>query len=113
MNKKGLILVEILVVVTIIGILAGVLLVVFGPARIKGKDTKISSSMLELQQLAESIYLDDGSYNNFTTANAKVAVIENDLHGLGSSPLTIEKSSTQFCAFAPMISKNSCPAPCA
>ena len=123
-NKKhqSFTLVEILVIITIIGILAGIILVAMGPARERAKDSRIESDMLQLQNLAENIYLDDSNYNNLncsvidevtdncTCDDEFLEAFCEDLLVLESS-LTIEKSSTQYCAFVPLHSENNCSSP--
>lgn len=101
--NKGFTLIEILVVIAIIGILAGIILVAMGPVREKGKDTKIESNMLQLQQLAENLYLDNGTYDNLDPVSSpEVAAIENDIIAQGGSSLTIKKPSSPadtYCAY--------------
>ncbi|HDZ54781.1 MAG TPA: type II secretion system protein [Candidatus Nealsonbacteria bacterium] len=100
--NKGFTLIELLVVITIIGILAGIILVAMGSVREKAKDTKIESNMLQLQQLAENLYLDYGNYDNVDpTISSEIAAIENDIITQGGSPLTIKTPlpADTYCAY--------------
>lgn len=115
-NLGGFTLIELLVVITIIGILAGVILVAMGSAREKAKDVRIKTNMLQIQNLAEGFYLDEGNYGNFDCSvvgpdclcsdEALEALCE-DIYTQGSS-LTIEKPSSspvdQYCSYADLIS---------
>ena len=103
-KHRAFTLAEILIVITIIGILAGIILVVMGPAREKGKDTKIESSMLQLQQLAEGFYLDNGNYDNVDPAQSpEIAALMLDTSNQGG-PVYIRKplaptSVDRYCSY--------------
>lgn len=61
-KSKGFTLTEIIVVIAIIGILLGIVFVAIGPARKRAKDARIKSDLLQIQNRAENIYLDQGDY---------------------------------------------------
>ena len=96
-------LIELLVVIAIIGILAGIILVLVGPAREKAKDTKIKSNMLQLQQVAENIYLDEGNYSKVGPAQSpEIASLVEDIVNQGGmvyfyKPLS---SINRYCAYS-------------
>jgi len=105
-KSRGFTLTEIMVVIAIIGILVGVVLVAMGPVRKRAKDARIVSDMLQLQNLAENIYLDEGNYDKVDPAlSLEIAAIGNDISTQGSS-LIIEKASPayKYCAYASLVS---------
>ena len=71
-NKKGLTLIELLIVVAILGILAGLVLVVLDPSYFfgKGRDSRRRSDLDSVKAALEQYYLDNGrEYPNVTYTN--------------------------------------------
>lgn len=77
-RDKGFTLVELLVVIVIIGILAGIAIPLFLSQRKKGVDAGIKSDLKALATIEETVYVDAAAYTVDTTA----------LKGQGWSPTT-------------------------
>ncbi len=115
-KRQGFTLIEIMVVIAVIAILAGIVLVAFGPARKQAKDSRIESDMNQLQNFAENLYLEEGNYDNVDPVlSPEIAALESDIIAQqGSSPgLIIEKPSSpppadQYCVYASLNSFNNC-----
>ena len=65
-KDKGFTLVELLVVVVIIGILAGIAIPLFLTQKQKGVDASIKSDIKNAATLQETYYIDNGSYGSTT-----------------------------------------------
>src|SRR2546422_562625 len=61
-NKKGFTLIEILIVVAIIALLASIVLVGLGPARVKGRDARRVADIRQMQNALEIWNTKCGSY---------------------------------------------------
>lgn len=59
-NKKGFTLIEILVVITIIGLAVSIILVALSPSRKKGKDSRIQQDLVQAGTQAAMIYNETG-----------------------------------------------------
>jgi len=111
-KSRGFTLTEIMVVIAIIGILAGIVFVAMGPARKQAKDTRIKSDMLQLRNLAENFYLDEGNYDKVICDRAlspEIAALCDDIDNVTNqaNSVTIEKPSSpylpnRYCAYAPL-----------
>ncbi len=70
LTKKGFTLVELLVVISIIGLLSTIAIVSLGSARAKSRDTKRIADMKQLSTALEQFYSDQGGYPAVTAALA-------------------------------------------
>ncbi len=66
MKNKGFTLIELLIVITIIGILAGVTLASLGDARVRGKDTGKIRALQETRSALQLYYTENGYYPSGT-----------------------------------------------
>jgi prepilin-type N-terminal cleavage/methylation domain-containing protein len=102
-KKKGFTLIELIVVVAVMGILAGIIFVAMGPARKKAKDSKMQNSLIQLQSVAERIYLDERNYNKVDPGQSpEILALQNDIAAQGGD-LKISKSSSPasyYCAYS-------------
>lgn len=118
MNKKhqrGFTLIELLVVIAIIGILAALVLVALGNARVKANEARIITNVSQLRILAEVMYdANNASYllpksfetcfDNPSTANCS-GDLENSIPALkadtlaaySASALNVEATADTFC----------------
>jgi len=69
-NKRGFTLVELLVVISIIGILAGVVIVSVNSARVKARDNKRQVDIDTVSQSLELYYAQNKNYPTSTTFNS-------------------------------------------
>jgi len=67
LTKKGFTLVELLVVISIIGLLSTIAIVSLGSARAKSRDTKRIADMKQFSTALEQYYSDQGGYPAVTT----------------------------------------------
>ena len=72
-DEQGFTLIELLVVILIIGILAAIAIPSFLNQREKAQDTEAKTTARTAQTAAESIYVENQSYQTVTPASLKVA----------------------------------------
>lgn len=110
-TKKGYTLVELIVIIAIIGILFGIIFVVAGPVRKQAKDTRIKSSLLQIQNRAERIYLDGGKYDNVCDScpgcDTEICSLGQDIANQGGSLNITFKSPYQYCAYSELVDPSS------
>jgi len=82
-NGAGFTLLELLVVIAIIGILASVILIAVGTARVKARDAKRAGDMRQMVTALDQYYIQNGTYPTGT-----LAVDPNG--GLLSDPATLD-----------------------
>lgn len=113
--KKAFTLIELLIVIAIIGILAGIVLVSLTGALKKGKDSRIQADLKQVQSIAGMIMTDEGGYDslcaggtlneNHSTYGSQLGAIESDISAQGSTDLKCYASSTEYCVAAKLVSK--------
>lgn len=85
-KQRSFTLIEMLVVIAIIGILAGIILVALGGMRTKAKDSRIIAEMGQLRNAAPLYYADNGnSFNGFgcSVANPNINALCTDIAAQG------------------------------
>lgn len=83
-NKKGFTLIEILIVISVIGILASIVLVNLGGFRSRGRDARRIADLRTMQNALELYYANEGNYPAGDSA-ALYAAVE-ALPGIGKLP---------------------------
>jgi prepilin-type N-terminal cleavage/methylation domain-containing protein len=114
---KGFGLIELIIVIAVIGVLAGIILAALGPARNQAKDARIISDLHQLQNRAEIIYLDKGVYYwvEGTTprgvcwqegsCDSEILTLRRDINSQGGQTAIIS-SADKYCAYSKLISSN-------
>lgn len=118
-NQRGFGLIELLLVMAIFGILAGLILTSTDRSRRKSEDVRIKSGIRQMRVLAETYYNGNmHSYNGFDTcvespsvANCKdqqtndnVTILQSDMEDAYGQPNIIDAAAdaTQFCVTSPL-----------
>ena len=85
-NKKGFTLIEVLIVVSIIGILASIVLVGLGAFRTRGRDTRRLADIRQIQGGLELYYSKFGSYPLSVTFGALQTALQGATIGITKIP---------------------------
>jgi type IV pilus assembly protein PilA len=75
-KNQGFTLVELLIVIAIIGLLATIVLVSFGPVRNQARDTAIKANMSQMRLAAEIAYITDQVYTNTNQGEDYLAALD-------------------------------------
>jgi len=115
--KKAFTLIELLIVIAIIGILAGIVVVSLTGALKKGKDSRIQADLRQVTQIAGMIMSDKGSYDelcsggklNTTSGDYKnqLTTVQNDIQaqqGGTTVDLSCYASGNDYCVSARLVS---------
>lgn len=96
-DRKGFTLIEMLVVVAIIGILAGTVLTALGPARDKGRDARIISGMQNIAAILETKF-DGTQYPADSAIRADVQAAKSfaDMTSYGATNIKYETSGVEY-----------------
>ncbi len=113
-EERGIMLVELLVVMLIVGLLAAVAVPAFFNQRAKGDDAGAESNARNLQTLVEACYTDTADYSkcqtqaqipdsntfSFGTGPGQVQVIANPIGQGGVATMGVSKSGTTFAVYS-------------
>jgi prepilin-type N-terminal cleavage/methylation domain-containing protein len=106
--KKAFTLIELLTVISIIGILATAIIISINPARNQAKDARIRGDVQQLRNLAETYYNSNNfSYSGFSCSSANAATLCNDINSQSGSSPTIVATQTSTCIVARLASGGS------
>src|SRR3989344_5865679 len=91
-NKKGFTLIEILIVISVIGILASIVLVNLGGFRSRGRDARRISDLRTIQNALELYYANGGEY----PASGQLYTDVEALPGIGKLPTDPSAGNPQY-----------------
>jgi len=117
--KKAFTLIELLIVIAIIGILAGIVLVSLTGALKKGKDSRIQADLQQVRNIAGMIMSDTGSYDGLCnssnddlntshdTYSTQLSTLSNDIKTQQGGTLTLKcyASGNDYCISAALVAK--------
>ena len=89
LNKKGFTLIELMIVMTIIGILVSIAQPNFQKAIIRAKETSLRKSLFVLRDVIDQYYADHGNYPE----TLETLVEEHYIRAIPEDPLTRSKTS--------------------
>jgi prepilin-type N-terminal cleavage/methylation domain-containing protein len=110
--KKAFTLIELLIVIAIIGILAGIVLISLTGALKKGKDSRIQADLQQVRNIAGMIMSDTGSYdglcsggdlNTRGTYGSQLGSLRSDILAQGSAGIACYASGTEYCVSAQLV----------
>jgi prepilin-type N-terminal cleavage/methylation domain-containing protein len=104
---KAFTLIEILIVVSILGILMGITLRGMGGVRQRAYDVEVKSVVLDTRMAAEVYVIDKGTYKDFTPTRSDLPACA----GGGKPQTSFNSNYTQIAIYAPLCSqpgKNYC-----
>lgn len=85
MAKRAFTLIELIVVIAIIGILAGIVVASLRGVRTQARDTRVITSMKQLSSSAKIYENENGSYSGFCSSTEALRLIE-DIKKQGPNP---------------------------
>jgi len=106
LNKKnqGFTLIEVLVVIAIIGILAGIIIFSLKETKDKAKDARIIDEMSQIRSVANMHYNDNSySFNGFSCGVVNMSVVCNDITAQGGDlidPIPVSLDGQDYCVEA-------------
>jgi len=109
-NKSGFTLIEMLVVISVIGLLSSVLLNALGPAKDKAKDSRIMQEISQIRSLAETMY--NGTYASLpelpanTIADPNLNQLVTDINQEGGEAHIIKSTDNRsYIVYSPLNTK--------
>jgi general secretion pathway protein G len=102
MKNKGFTLIEMLVVIAVVGILSATVLTALGPARNKGRDTRIRSNISQIAAVAEAKF--NGNQYPASSDSDISALISDTNKYNGGSGATYNATGASFAAWSPLAS---------
>ncbi len=104
-KNKGFTILELMMVIAIIVILATIVIVSLREAADRGRNTRITTSMMQARNVAEELYLQEpDGYTSFceggewnTTGNETLSRLEQDIVNNGGSDLSCYSSVFNYC----------------